>query len=87
MQGFNKALITGIEYVIDGHVEEAVDYSIEKMAPTFAEKRDVVIKIINEVFIPTLWQSNYTKEHGIGASDVKKWQALIDSSKEYGTIK
>lgn len=87
VQGFNKALIKGIEYVIDGHVEEAVDYSIEKMAPTFAEKRDVVIKIINEVFIPTLWQSDYTKEHGIGASDVKKWQALIDSSKEYGTIK
>lgn len=87
VQGFNKALIKGIEYVINGHVEEAVDYSIEKMAPTFAEKRDVVIKIINEVFIPTLWQSDYTKEHGIGASDVEKWQALIDSSKEYGTIK
>ncbi len=61
--------------MIDGHTEEAVDYSIEKMAPTFAEKRDVVVKIIDEVFIPTLWQSDYTKEHGIGASDKENGSA------------
>ncbi len=85
VDGFVKALNKGIEYVIN-NVEESVDYSIEKMAPTFAERRDVVVEILNEVFVKTLWQSDYTKEHGIGASNVEKWQKLIDNSKEYGTI-
>ena len=46
----------------------------------------MAVQIINEVFIPTLWQSEYTKEHGIGASDPEKWQALIDDSAKYGII-
>ena len=87
VQGFTKALTKGIEYVIDGNVEESVDFSIENHAQTFeTEKRDVAVQIINEVFIPTLWQSEYTKEHGIGASDPEKWQALIDDSAKYGII-
>lgn len=86
VDGFRKALSKGIEYIAAGHVEEAVDFSIKAKAPTFAEKRDVVIKILNKVFIPTLWQSDYTKANGIGASNIEKWQALIDSSKESGTI-
>ena len=60
--------------------------SIEKYAPTFAEKRDVVVQILNDVFVKTLWQSDYTKENGIGASNPEKWQALIDESKEIGNI-
>lgn len=85
VDGFVKALNKGIKYVIN-NVEESVDYSIEAMAPTFAEKRDVVVEIIKEVFVKTLWQSEYTKANGIGASDPEKWQKLIDNSKEYGTI-
>lgn len=86
VDGFCRALNKAIEYIIDGHVEEAVDMSIEKYAPTFAEKRDVVIEILNDVFIKTLWQSEYTEANGIGASDPEKWQALIDDSKEIGNI-
>lgn len=86
VDGFCKALNQSIEYIVDGHVEEAVDMSIEKYAPTFAEKRDTVVQILNEVFVPTLWQSDYTKENGIGASNPEKWQALIDDSKEIGNI-
>lgn len=86
VDGFCRALTKGIEYIVDGHVEEAVDMSIEKYAPTFAEKRDVVVEILNDVFIKTLWQSDYTKENGIGASNTEKWQALIDDSKEIGNI-
>ena len=47
VDGFCRALNKAIEYIIDGHVEEAVDMSIEKYAPTFAEKRDVVVQILN----------------------------------------
>lgn len=86
VDGFCRALNKAIEYIIDGHVEEAVDMSIEKYAPTFAEKRDVVVQILNDVFVKTLWQSDYTKDNGIGASNPEKWQALIDESKEIGNI-
>lgn len=86
VDGFCRALSKSIEYIIDGHVEEAVDMSIEKYAPTFADKRDTVVEILNDVFVATLWQSDYTKENGIGASNPEKWQALIDDSKEIGNI-
>lgn len=86
VDGFCRALTKGIEYIIDGHVEEAVDMSIEKYAPTFAEKRDVVVEILNDVFVKTLWQSEYTNDNGIGASNPEKWQALINDSKEIGNI-
>ena len=58
----------------------------DEYAPTFAEKRDVVVQILNDVFVKTLWQSDYTAENGIGASDPEKWQALINKSKEIGNI-
>ena len=86
VDGFCRALNKAIEYIIDGHVEEAVDMSIEKYAPTFAGKRDVVVQILNDVFVKTLWQSDYTAENGIGASNPEKWQALINKSKEIGNI-
>lgn len=86
VEGFSVALTKGIQYIIDGNTEEAVDFSIQTQAPTFLEKRDVVVQILNEVFIPTLWQSDYTKTNGIGASNLEKWQRLIDGSKEMGNI-
>ena len=86
VEGFSNALTKGIEYIVAGNTEEAVDFSIQTQAPTFVEKRDVVVEILNDVFIPTLWQSEYTKTNGIGASDVAKWQSLIDDSKEIGNI-
>ncbi|RVU55072.1 ABC transporter substrate-binding protein [Anaerosphaera multitolerans] len=86
IKGFKKALNKSIEYIIDGNVEEAVDLSIEQHATTASDKRDISIKIINEVFIPYLWQSDYTKENGIGASDLSRWDNLISVSKEYEII-
>ena len=86
VDGFKAALTKSIEYIIDGNVEEAVDLAIKKHAPTFEEKRDITIKIINEIFVPTLWQSEFTKENGIGASDVERWENLINTSKEYDII-
>ena len=87
VDGFKAALTKSIEYIIDGNVEEAVDLSIKDHAPTFEEKRDLTIKIINEIFVPTLWQSEYTKNNGIGASDIDRWESLIKTSKEYEIIK
>lgn len=86
VDGFKAALTKSIEYIIDGNVEEAVDLAIKDHAPTFAEKRDITVKIINEIFVPTLWQSEYTKENGIGASNIERWESLINTSKEYEII-
>lgn len=86
VDGFKKALSKSIEYIAGGHVDEALDLSIQKYAPTYASKKDITKKIINQVFIPYLWQSDYTKQNGVGASDVEKWNKLIKTSKEYGVI-
>ncbi|NCB30075.1 MAG: ABC transporter substrate-binding protein [Clostridia bacterium] len=86
VEAFRAALTKSIEYICAGNTEEAVDMAIEKYAPTFAEKRDITVQILNEVFIPYLWQSDYTKANGIGASDPARWDNLIKTSKEYGII-
>ncbi len=86
VKGFSAALTKGIEYIINNHVEEAVDLSIQKYASTYADKRDLIVKIINQVFIPSLWQSDYTKANGIGASDINRWENLIATEKEYSVI-
>ena len=68
-------------------MQKSADMSTRNMHRTFAEKeRDVVVQILNDVFVKTLWQSDYTAENGIGASDPEKWQALINKSKEIGNI-
>ena len=86
VQGFCKALTKSIEYIKNGHVDEAVSLSLQKYAPTYASKKAITEKIINQVFIPYLWTSDYTKQHGIGASDLSKWNNLIKTEKEYGLI-
>lgn len=83
---FVRALNKGLEYVINDHVEEAVDLSIAKHATTFADKRDMAVNIIKEVFVPYLWQSDLTKTEGFGAADLDRWQKSIDIMKEYEVI-
>ena len=69
VDGFCRALNKAIEYIIDGHVEEAVDMSIEKYATDHSLRREMLLsRSLNDVFVKTLWQSDYTKENGIGAS-------------------
>lgn len=88
IDAFSKALNKSIEYISKGNAAEAIDISIEKYVPTFnKDNRDITIKIINEVFIPYLWQSDYTKANGIGSADTKRWDTLIGISKEYNIIK
>lgn len=48
-------------------------------------KRDVVVSILNDVFIQTLWQSDYTNANE-SVLQLEKWQAPIESSKEMGNI-
>lgn len=82
----NIGLNKGLQYIIDGNVKEAVEISIEKYAPNFKGKEEIVTTILNEVFIPYLWQSENTKNNGLGYSDLNKWNNSIKVLKEYGII-
>lgn len=80
--GLNK----GLDEIIKGDPRAAVDLSVEKYAPTFKGKEEVVTRILKEVFIPYLWQSDLTKQNGLGAADLTRWQKAIDSMTEYKVI-
>lgn len=86
VEKFSRALNKGIQYIIDGNTKEAVELSIEKYAPSFKGKEEIVTKIIDEVFIPYLWQSEDTKTHGLGYSNIQKWNESIKILKNYGVI-
>lgn len=86
VEKFSKALNKGIQYIIDGNSKEAVELSIEKYAPSFKGKEEVVTKILDEVFIPYLWQSEDTKTNGLGYSNIEKWNESIKILKNYGVI-
>lgn len=84
--GFNNALNKALDYIVDGNARAAIDMSIEKYAPSFEGKGDLTEEIFNDVFIPYLWQSEVTEAEGFGASKLEKWQATIDTLKEYEVI-
>ena len=84
--GFINGLNQGLQYIIDGNVEESIDLSIKNYAPSFEGKEEVVAKIFNEVFIPYLWQSDLTKEKGLGTGDIKKWQKTADELRRFEII-
>lgn len=83
---FNIALNKGIQYIIDGNTKEAVEMSVEKYAPSFKRREEIVTAILDEVFIPYLWQSENTKKNGLGYSDAERWNNSIKVLKEYGVI-
>ena len=83
---FNTALNKGIQYIIDGNAKEAVEMSVEKYAPSFKGREEIVTTILDEVFIPYLWQSEKTKKNGLGYSDAERWNNSIKVLKEYGVI-
>ncbi|MBU5483664.1 ABC transporter substrate-binding protein [Clostridium sp. MSJ-11] len=86
VKGFTTALNKGIQYIIDGNAEEAVKLAVEKYAPSFKGKEAVTTDIINEVFVPYLWQSENTKKNGLGAADMAKWNKSIEVLNEYKVI-
>lgn len=60
--------------------------SVEKYAPSFKGREEIVTTILDEVFIPYLWQSENTKKNGLGYSDAERWNNSIKVLKEYGVI-
>jgi len=84
--GFIEALDRGIQHIVDGDVGAEVELVIAEYTPTFAGQEAIVTEIIEEVFVPTLWQSEDTAAHYLGYGNLDSWQATIDVAAEYGVI-
>ncbi|QEE62389.1 ABC transporter substrate-binding protein [Salinibacterium sp. dk2585] len=83
--GFVAALDKGIQYVID-NTEESTASVIKKYADSFAGQEEQIAKVLADVYIADLWQSEGTKEHGFGYANLERWQAAIDAQVSFGLI-
>ncbi|WP_210495688.1 ABC transporter substrate-binding protein [Microvirga antarctica] len=86
VKGFNTALSEALQWIIDGHVDEALTIAIEKHAQTWKGQEDLLKRAFTESFIPSIWQSPLTKEKGLGAGDLAAWQKNIDILAEYKVV-
>lgn len=86
VKGFINALNKGIEFIVDGNEEEAIQLAIDNYAESFEGREEVVKEIFDDIFIPYLWQSENTDEHGIGYADLDRWQESIDALKDFAII-
>ncbi|WP_370321901.1 ABC transporter substrate-binding protein [Oricola sp.] len=83
---FTTAVTTSYEWVIDGHVKDALQISMDKYTPTWADQMDTLTTAFEKTFVASVWQSPLTKEKGLGAADFDAWQQNADILAEYGVI-
>lgn len=83
---FTNALNKSLEYLINGHLEEGIQIAVDKYAPT-AKGNEKNIKIVMEnEFIPNLWQSSDTNEFGFGYSNPERYNKYIELLSDYELI-
>lgn len=83
---FVAAMNEGIQYVV-AHPAQSVSDSISKYATTFAGQNAAITRVIEQVYIPQLWQSADTAAHGLGYGNLARWQSAINAQLKYGLIK
>ena len=83
---FTSAVTKSYEWVIDGHVKDALQISMDKHTPTWADQMDTLTTAFENTFVASVWQSALTKEKGLGAADFDAWQQNADILAEYGVI-
>ena len=81
-----NAVSASYQWVIDGHIDEALKISMDKYTPTWADQTEMLSTAFKNTFVASVWQSDLTKEKGLGAADLKAWQNNIDILAEYGVI-
>ncbi len=85
VKGFVAALNKGIEYVV-ANPARAVSDSIAKYAESFKGQEDAITQVVQNLYIPELWQSDVTKADGLGYGDLTTWQQAIDAQVQYSLI-
>lgn len=83
---FTTAVTKSYEWVIDGHVKDALQISMDKYTPTWSDQMDILTTAFENTFVPSVWQSPLTKEKGLGAADFGAWQQNADILAEYKVI-
>ena len=86
VSGFNSALSEALQWIIDGHVDEALTIAIDKHAQTWKGQEALLKRAFTELFIPSIWQSQVTKEKGLGAADLSAWQRNVDILADYKVV-
>ena len=83
---FVNALNRALSYILDGHIQEAVELSIEAYAPSSRGSEDRIVHVIEEEFVNRLWQSADTASNGYGYSNAQRYQRYIDILAQYRII-
>ncbi|KHF37807.1 ABC transporter substrate-binding protein [Halalkalibacter okhensis] len=86
VKGFINALNKGIEFIVSENEEEAIELAITNYAQSFEGREEVIQEIFREIFIPYLWQSDVTNEHGLGYADLDRWQESINILTDFELI-
>jgi NitT/TauT family transport system substrate-binding protein len=83
---FTNAVTASYQWVIDGHVDEALQISMDLYTPTWSDQMPVLSTAFENTFVASVWQSPLTKERGLGAANLDAWQQNIDILSEYEVI-
>ncbi|WP_319515762.1 ABC transporter substrate-binding protein [uncultured Cohaesibacter sp.] len=81
-----NAVSASYQWVIDGHIDDALKISMDKYTPTWVDQTAMLSTAFKNTFVASVWQSDLTKEKGLGAADLAAWQNNIDILSEYGVI-
>ncbi len=83
-KAFTSALNRGMQDIVDGNVEEAVNIARDHYTPNIAGSEQKYINIISQEFIGNLWISEDTKKYDFGYSNVHDYQNYIDLLQKNG---
>nr|WP_319484933.1 ABC transporter substrate-binding protein [uncultured Cohaesibacter sp.] len=81
-----NAVTASYAWVIDGHIDDALQISMDKYTPTWTDQKAMLSTAFEKTFVASVWQSALTKEKGLGAADLDAWQKNIDILTEYKVI-
>ena len=81
-----NAVSASYQWVIDGHIDDALKISMDKYTPTWVDQTEMLSTAFKNTFVASVWQSDLTKEKGLGAADLDAWQNNIDILSEYDVI-
>lgn len=82
-----SVLDRALDYLINQNgLAEGIQLAIENHAPASKGSEARITKVIENEFIPHLWQSQDTKKYGFGYSNIEKYNQYIRLLSEYGLI-
>lgn len=81
-----NAVTKSYEWVIDGNVDNALQISFDKYTPTWADQAEILSTAFEDTFVKSVWQSDLTREKGLGSANFDAWQQNIDILVEYGVL-